>query len=491
MRLLRNTPFWLTILLLSLDLLGAVARGNAQINAGALHIASGTTWVSTPQTAVVLDNTDLQYDASPSWLLNNSFRFTGTTNSAIGGNSQPYVYAISVAKTSPAKLYLTTQINIAKRINFQSGLFDLNSLYIVLADTALLTNESETSRIYGDMAGGVQIFAALNGPVNANPGNLGLILSSPTSLGNVTITRAHVPRYVNFTGYSVARYYDVSPAANVDNNTTLRFTYFDAELNGLPEDSLGLWESQDATFSPLGFTARNATLNYVEKHGLTQPGRFTLYTYDTTATAPPPIDSTAPPPIDSTAPPPADTTKVHVVLFGSWIHDWASLSWVVSPANVTDHLVVERKYSNESSFTAITSIPALSTGTTPAAGVAYDFTDSTVKTGPYDVSYRINEVGTDGSSVYSNIVTLTATSSEGFILKLYPTIAVGGQVYIKAGNMAIDKMQLQVFDSRGGLVMSGTLPYVSQWLSVAPLARGVYRLSLRSASNKFIGTFIK
>jgi len=147
MRRLQNTPFLHAILLLSLALLGAGGRGIAQINTGALHIVSGTTWVSTPETAVVLDNMDLQYDASASWLLNNTFRFTGTTNSAIGGNSQPYVYAVSVVKTSPAKLFLTTQINIAKRINFQSGLFDLNSLYIVLADTALLTNESETSRI--------------------------------------------------------------------------------------------------------------------------------------------------------------------------------------------------------------------------------------------------------------------------------------------------------------------------------------------------------
>jgi hypothetical protein len=482
MQLLRKIRFWYNILPLSLILLAAAARCTAQVNNGALHVLPGTMWVSNPETAVVLDNMDLQYDASPSWLLNNSFRFTGTTNSAIGGNSQPYVYAVSVAKTSPAKLFLATELFVAKRINFQTGLFDLNAQYIALDETALLTNESETSRIYGALAGGVQIFAQLNGPVNANPGNLGLVLTSPTSLGNVTITRGHVPMYVNFTGYSVARYYDVSPAATVDSNTTLRFNYFDAELNGLPEDSLGLWESQDATFSPLGFTARNATLNYVEKHGLAQPGRFTLFTYDTTATAPPPIDSAAPPP--------ADTTNVHVVLFGSWIKDLASLSWVVSPANETDQLIVERKYSNESSFTPITSIPGITTGAT-TTGVSYAFTDSTVKTGPYDVSYQVNAVDQKGKSVYSNTITLTAISTEGFILNLYPTIAVGGQVYIKAGNMAIDKMQMQVFDSRGGLVMSGTLPYVSQWLSVAPLARGLYRLSLRSASNKFIGTFIK
>jgi hypothetical protein len=486
MQLLRNILFWRTFLLLSLGLPGALTRCTAQGNNGALHIDSSTTWVSGPETAVVLDNMDLQYDASPFWQLKNTFRFTGGLSSAIGGNQQPWLYAISLAKTSPAKLFLTNQINIAKRINFQSGLFDLNSLYIALADTALLTNESETSRIYGDLAGGVQIFAALNGPVNANPGNLGLILKSPTSLGNVTITRAHVREYVNFSGYGVARTFDLSPAATVDSNTTLRFTYFDAELNGLPEDSLGLWKSQDATFSPLGFTVRDATHNYVEKHGLTQPGRFTLYTYDTTATAPPPTDSITPPPVDSIT----HTPEV-ISLTGLWLGNHAGLNWTVNSEYETDHFDVERKYGSALSFTAIASVPTIAPGGTSSSGTAYVYVDSSVSQGPDNVSYRIHEIGKAGQSVYSDTVKLEAKNSEGFILKLYPTIAIGRQVYIKAGTMAVDKMQLQVFDSRGGLVLSGTLPYVSQWLSVAPLARGVYRLSLRSAGNKFIGTFIK
>jgi hypothetical protein len=479
--LTRNTRSWHIFLLLSLHWLGGATPCTAQLT-GALHIVSGTTWVSTPETAVVLDNMDLQYDASASWLLNNTFRFTGTTNSAIGGNSQPYVYAVSLAKTSPAKLFLTTELFVAKRINFQTGLLDLNAQYIALDETALLTNESETSRIYGSLAGGVQIFVPLNGPVNANPGNLGLQLTSPTSLGNVTITRGHVPMYVNFTGYGVARYYDLSPAANVDSNTTLRFNYFDAELNGLPEDSLSLWEAQDATFSPIGFTARNTTLNYVEKHGLSQPGRFTLYPYDTTA-------STTPPP-DSTTPPPTPTPGT-VALTGSRINDGARLVWTVSSEYDNDHFSVERKYSSDSSFTSIASVPTGAPGGTSTVPTLYTYTDSTVKTGPDDVSYRINQVGAGGQSAYSNIITLKAITASAFIYGVYPTIAVGGRVYIRAGNMAIDKMLMQVFDSKGGLVMSGTLPYVSQWLSVSPLARGVYRLSLRSEANKFIGTFIK
>ncbi len=491
MQLLRNTLFWHTLPLLSLGLLGALARCTAQIKNGALHIDSGTTWVSRPETAVVLDNMDLQYDADPSWLLDNTFRFTGTTNSAIGGNQQPWLYAISLAKTSPAKLYLTTQLNIAKRINFQSGLFDLNALYIALSDTALLTNESETSRIYGDLGGEVSIFLPLNGLVNANPGNLGLQLTSPNSLGNVTISRGHVPSTVNITHYSVSRYYDLSPAVSVDSNTNLRFNYFDAELNGLPEDSLGLWEANDGSFFPLGFTARDATLNYVEKHGLTQPGRLTLYTYDTTATAPPPGDTTTPPPV---TPPPGDSsihTPEVISLTGLWLGNRAGLNWTVKSEYETDHFDVERKYGSAIGFTTIASVPTTAPGGTSAAGTAYSYIDSTVSQGPDNVFYRIHEIGTAGQSVYSDTVMLEAKNSEGFILNLYPTIAVGGQVYIKAGNMAVDKMQLQVFDSRGGLVMSGTLPYVSQWLSVAPLARGVYRLSLRSPGNKFIGTFIK
>jgi hypothetical protein len=476
--LTRNTLSWHVFLLLSLHWLATATPCAAQINNGAVHVGPGTMWVSTPETAVVLDNMDWQYDANPSWLLNNTFRFTGTTNSAISGNSQPYIYGVSVAKTSPAQLFLTTELFVAKRINFQTGLLDLNAQYIALDETALLTNESETSRIYGSLAGAVQIFVPLNGPVNANPGNLGLQFTSPTSLGNVTITRGHVPMYVNFTGYSVARYYDLSPAANVDSNTTLRFNYFDAELNGLPEDSLGLWESADVTFSPLGFTARNATLNYVEKHGLTQDGRFTLY--------PVPDDSTT-----STPPPPTTPTPGILLLFGNWKNDVALLGWTVTSEYEDDHFTIERKYASETAFTAIGSVPTKAPGGTSTTATSYTYTDSTVRSGPDDVSYRINQVGTGGQSAYSNIITLKALTASAFIHGVYPTIAFGGRVYIHVGNMAIEKILMHVFDSKGGLVMSGELPYLSQWLNVTPLAKGVYRLSLRNGSNKFIGTFIK
>jgi hypothetical protein len=277
---------------------------------GQLHIADGTMWVSTPATAVVIDDLGFQYDASPFWMLRNTFRFTGSLSSAIGGDQQPWVYGVSVAKTSPGKLYLTTQINVAKRINFVSGLFDLNTLYIALADTALLTNESETSRIYGDLAGGVQINAQLNGPVNANPGNLGLELTSAGSLGSVTITRGHVPMYVNFTGYSVSRYFDLGAENTIPDSSTMRFHYFDAELNGLPEDSLGLWEAFDANYSPLGFTSRSATQNYVEQRFTQIRPCHALYR---SIPRPPRL-----PPIESVAPPPTDTTHINVVLFGSW-----------------------------------------------------------------------------------------------------------------------------------------------------------------------------
>lgn len=427
---------------------------------GQLHIADGTLWVSTPATAVVLKDMGIQYDASSSWLLNNTFLFTGTVNAAFGGNSQPYVYAVSVAKTSPAKLYLTSQVNIAKRINFQSGLLDLNGLYIVLDETAILTNESETSHIYGSLAGGVTINATLNGPVNANPGNLGAMLTSPGSLGAVTITRGHVPMYVNFSGYGVARYFDIGAENTIPDNSTLRFYYLDAELNGLPKDSLGLWEASDATYSPLGFSSRNATDNYVEQR-FTQFGRFTLYTVDSAVTVLP-LES--------------------IALAGNWKDHLAQLNWnVISPYNV-DHFDVQRKYSSEPGFTSIASVlPTLNT-----------YTDSTITSAAGEVSYRIHQVGTGGQSAYSNIITLQAINQANFIHTIYPTIAVVNGVYIQVGNEPLlTTMHLQVFDSRGALVMSGTLPYQSQWLNISPLSKGIYRLLLQSGTNKYVGTFIK
>ncbi|HEY0066050.1 MAG TPA: hypothetical protein VGB46_01765, partial [Flavisolibacter sp.] len=80
-------------------------------------------------------------------------------------------------------------------------------------------------------------------------------------------------------GRSILRYYDVSPANNSSLNATLRFLYFDAELNGLDEAALGLWRSTtNVNWTYIGFDSRDASSNYVEKAGIASFSRWTLST---------------------------------------------------------------------------------------------------------------------------------------------------------------------------------------------------------------------
>ncbi len=226
-RLLANTGIMTklyTCLLFAVLAFVVSNRCEGQANIGALHIGAGTQWVATNETAVVLDRMDLQYDAAPG-LLNNLFRFTGTGINSIRGDNRPTIYAIGVAKIDPGRLELNRTINVTKRINFESGYFNLNDSNIYLQPFALLTNENENSRIIGNFGGYITIDAELSSPVAANPGNLGAVITSATDLGKVTIIRGHDVQYLTNTTISISRWYDIASPAGAGIDATLRFTY--------------------------------------------------------------------------------------------------------------------------------------------------------------------------------------------------------------------------------------------------------------------------
>jgi hypothetical protein len=469
MRLLLNIPFWHTILLLSLDLLGAGARCTAQINIGALHIVSGTTWLSNPETAVVLDNMDLQYDAGPA-LLNNIFRFAGQRINSIRGDNRPTMYAISLAKIDPGELTLNQAINVTQRINFESGKLDLNGAGLFMQRDALLTNENELSRLIGPFGGYVTIDAELNAPVAANPGNLGAFITSATDLNTVHIVRGHQVQNLTDSTQGIGRWFEISGPDSGAINAVLRFNYFDAESEGFPNDSLTLWQTADSIhWTDIGYTTRDATQKYVEKQGLNTLSRFTL-----ARGGPTPI-----------------LALNSVRLAGRWNKDLADLNWTSNSEYDNDHFAVERKYASETAFTVIAIVPTKAPGGTSAAPLNYTYTDSTVRTAADDISYRIHEIAKSGESIYSNVITLQATRGAEFIFKCYPTVAVGGQVYIAVGNMALQNMQYRILNATGRLVMGGTLPYTSQWLHMGPLSKGIYHLLLQSGDKKFNATIIK
>lgn len=442
---------------------------------GQLQIGGGTTWVSTSQTVVVLNDMGLKYNGTLAALLNNIFRFTGRSGSYIGGGIQPYIYAISLAKTNPGKLFLARSANVKKRINFETGLFDLNGYNIILDSNALLTNENELSRIIGPIGGTVDINVDLNAPTTANPGNLGAIITSTNNLGKMNLIRGHKPQYIKDSSLSIARFYDLTVKDNLTFSANLRFSYFDQETKGFNKDSLVLWRSPDAVkWTDIGYTTKDTSKKYVEKQGLKRLNLFTLYPLAKTSTIPPII-------------PVPDI----ILLIGNWYNNVALLNWWIVSEYQANHFSIERKYASEAAFTAIATVPAMPPGSNRSFFGDYTFTDWTVKKGPDNIFYRIHQSLTNGQEVYSNIITLKAKNGGTFIQKLFPTIAVGGRIYIEVGDMELKKMSFLILDTKGRIIQTGILSYQSQWLPVNFQSNGLYQLVLLSGDQKFYSSFIK
>jgi len=234
-----------------------------------LNISTGTQWVNSGNTSVVLQDMNLVNDGS---LIAGagSFKFTGSQNSFINGNSLPLFNILEIAKSNNAIIFLNRNISVGSLINFISGQLDLNNNNIVLSPTANIAGESENNRITGPNGGFVEITQDMNAPASVNAGNLGATISSSADLGSVSIRRGHLSQSGTGLTNSINRYYLITPTNNSNLNTTLRLRYFDAELNAQNENSLVIYQSNNsgADWSNLSKSSNNINANYVEKTGI-------------------------------------------------------------------------------------------------------------------------------------------------------------------------------------------------------------------------------
>ncbi|MBI2729621.1 MAG: T9SS type A sorting domain-containing protein [Sphingobacteriales bacterium] len=246
---------------------------------GAVKINSGTYIFSGGNAIIVLQDINLSNDGTINQLTgNSSFKFTGIQNNTISGLSAPLFDILEMAKTGSAKISLQRGINIGSTLKFTSGLLDLNNNILILSSNGVVSGETETSWLTGATGGYIQIVSTLNAPSAANPGNLGAVITSTQNLGSTIIKRGHVSQTdLAIPGFSINRYYDISPATNTNLNATLRINYFDAELNGKTEAGLSMWKSTDKiNWAYAGFSNRNAATNFVETNTIASFSRCTL-----------------------------------------------------------------------------------------------------------------------------------------------------------------------------------------------------------------------
>ena len=174
---------------------------------GGLIIESGAKVVVSDSPQIVINNGKFKNDGDFT-AGSSTVHITGTTgvvNSTIGGMAITSFNNLNINKTSN-DVRLDFDIMVNGNIEMNGGLLILNYSDIGLSGDII--GEKETTRITGTEGGAIIKSLELDTPNGANPGNLGVEITSPIDLGMTMIRRSHV-QMDNEGNHSINRRYDI------------------------------------------------------------------------------------------------------------------------------------------------------------------------------------------------------------------------------------------------------------------------------------------
>lgn len=386
-----------------------------------LAISNGAQFVMTGGVQLTLANTDLVNNGS---LLAGTgvISFIGGSPSFIGGSQGSAFYDLQINKSTGGNVVLQHSISIGRQINFTSGLMDLNGFDVDLGSTGSLNGEQGSSHIIGANGGAVILHTTLNAPTSANPGNLGVIITSAQNLGSTVIRRGSQSQTTgSATGSSILRYYDILPANNAALNATLRIRYLDAELNGLDKNSLLVWEKPAAgNWTSLGEDSHDAMNNYVEKTAISSMGLFTLSG-------------------------PSSALPVNFILFDAHCTgNSVLLNWKTAQEANSHYFSVE-KSTDGLQWTVLGNVAAAGNA---AVETAYSFADNSPAGNNY---YRIAEYDLSGAAQFTRVLRTDCGVGDAF--KIWPN-PVDDLLYVSMTTVSGGEVVIQLFDGKGALVRS-------------------------------------
>jgi hypothetical protein len=397
--------------------------------------------------AVTLKNTDLVNNGIMAGGIN-TVAFTGNASSTISGTGFLRFFDLNIDKTGGQSVVLQKSIDIINSVEFTSGFLNLNGFNVDLETSGMINGENNNSRFVGTTGGEIVLHTFLNAPFNANPGNLGLLITSNQQLGDVTIIRGHQSQSGSQITSSTLRYYKISPANNNNLNATLRFNYLDGETNGLDENSLSLFRSENGiNWSDIGFTSRDAAANFVEKAGINSVSRLTLSAGN------------------------QSVLPVVFVLFNiNCEANRVLIKWRTSTELNSSYFDVE-KSADGIHWSIAGNVRAAGNATSETS---YSFADNIPSKNSF---YRIAERGLDGRTQYTSI--LRSSCNVGDIFTVWPNPA-HDNAFINIESDVVSEASIKIFDSKGALVkmQKATILQGSNQLKVdfATLSNGVYIL---------------
>jgi hypothetical protein len=388
--------------------------------------------------------------------------FAGTGNNSISGSGNISFCRLHIVKQG--EVILQRPISIINRIVFFEGHLFLGNHNVDLGRTAIVDDEGETERIRTTGTGQVIAVRNIDGGLNVNPGNLGLIISTGANLGDVMVRRGHLAQSGTGLTTSIHRYYDVIPELTPANiNATLRLNYFGAELNGIGEQGLQVYHwANNIVWTPLGSSTNDGVQNYVSRSSIQSLGRFTLGG-------------------------PTGTLPVQFVnISGRCEVSKSVITWQTAEEQNSLQFDVQR--GNGNSWTTIGNTAASGNSTTLKS---YSSSDNNRLS---DAFYRIVEKSIDGRLRYSSVLHLTCATDDGF--KLWPNPA-STQITLQFNSNSNQQVAIQLHDSKGALVkekMSGVLKGVNSVpLNISDAAAGIYTVLVitNEGQRLYNTTFIK
>jgi len=388
--------------------------------------------------------------------------FTGTANSTIttiGGTSSLSFYNLAINKTG-GSAKLVRNIGVTNNVTMTSGVLDVSAYNLDLGTTGNISGESTVAYITGG-TGGVLRSVTLNAPSAVDPGNVGIEITSAANLGVTTIKRGH-QQQVSASGYSIDRYFEITPANNTALNATVKFYYRDAELAGINESELKMWSSADngVTWNLLGADAQDATNNFVTKSGIQQFNRITL----ASAVA---------------NPLPIQLMSFTAELFNSNVY----LNWTTSFELNNHHFELEKSVDgrNFSSFAKV-----IAAGNATGTSHQYNYIDiKPLESGV--LYYRLKQVNNDGSFTYSKTILINKGNLSNILVSAYPN-PTSGPVHIRFVSDKAAKATLMVTDMKGHVVITKeilTLKGLNEFTQdFSRLAQGTYYVQLNGIDDK-------
>jgi hypothetical protein len=374
------------------------------------------------------NNTDL---ALPSL----SILASGSRNSHINGSGLLTAGQLQISKSGGSKLILEKDISIAGEINFREGYLDLNAHTLQLLPNASLKNEQSVSRIIGSNGGSVQISVNLHQPMNVNPGNLGLIISSASDPGMTVIRRSHRVITNSAGGSSISRSFELEAMSPLVSNATLTMQYFDEELNGFQENLLEWYQSPNhgQSWYARGAKERDFSRNLISAENIRSLDAFTLSTINN--------------------PLPVRLSSMSL----SCENDQPTLKWKTANPQDAATFRIEKSF-NSQHWETVTSIAPQS-----SPGYEYKYTDNQR---PAEF-YRISSIEYNGEISYSPVLRTDCRGKENSFALLANPVQDALSLNIIASRSK--KLGIQIINTQGKILYSSSLQ-VSNGHSIRSIA---------------------